>query len=67
MRINKINRRYAKMMNELPDNELIACIYMLCSELIRRSGDSITLVDVLTTIWNIDKLVDHSRSESVDK
>jgi hypothetical protein len=67
MRINKIKRRYAKMMNYLPDNDLIACIYMLCSELIRRSGDSITLDDVLTAVWNISKLVDHNRSESEDK
>ena len=67
MRINKIKRRYAKMMNDLPDHELLACIYMLCSELIRRSGDSITLDDVLTAVWNIGKLVDHNRSESEDK
>lgn len=67
MRINKIKRRYAKMMNDLPDNDLIACIYMLCSELIRRSGDSITLDDVLTAVWNIGKLLDYSRSESEDK
>jgi len=66
MRINKIKRKFAKMMNDLPDNDLIACIYMLCSELIRRSGDSITLDDVLTAVWNIGKLVDYNRSESED-
>lgn len=66
MRINKIKRRYAKMMNDLPDNDLIACIYMLCSELIRRSDNTITLIDILTAIWNIGKLVDNNRSESED-
>lgn len=66
MRVNKIKRRYAKMMNDLPDHDLMACIYMLCSELIRRSGDSITLDDVLTAVWNIGKLVDYNRSESED-
>lgn len=66
MRINKVKRKFAKMMNDLPDNDLMACIYMLCSELIRRSGDSITLDDVLTAVWNIGKLVDHNRSESED-
>lgn len=64
MRINKIKRKFAKMMNDLPDNDLMACIYMLCSELIRRSGDSITLDDVLTAVWNIGKLIDYNRSES---
>lgn len=67
MRINKIKRRYAKMMKELPDNDLIACIYMLCSELIRRSGNSITLDDVLTSVLNIGKLIDHNKSEREDK
>ena len=67
MRINKIKRRYAKMMNDLPYYDLIACIYMLCSELIHRSGDSITLDDVLIAIRNIGKLVDIDRSESEDK
>ena len=66
MRINKIKRRYAKMMNDLPDNELLACIYMLSHELIRRSGNNITLDDVLTSVWNIGKLVDYNRSESED-
>lgn len=66
MRINKIKRRYAKMMNDLPDNDLIACIYMLCSELIRRSGNNITLDDVLTAVWNIGKLIEHNK-ESEDK
>lgn len=67
MRINKIKRKFAKMMNELPDHELLACIYMLCSELIRRSGNTVTMEDVLTSLWNIGKLVDYNRSESEDK
>lgn len=64
MRINKIKRRYAKMMNDLPDHELLACIYMLCSELKRRSNNTITMEDILTSIWNIGKLIDHNKEES---
>lgn len=64
MRRRKIVRKYARMMNDLPDHELMACIYMLSSELIRRSGNTITLDDVLTSVWNIGKLVDFNRSES---
>ena len=64
MRINKIKRRYAKMMNDLPDHELLACIYMLCMELMHRSGDNITINDVLTSVLNIGKLIDYNRSES---
>lgn len=67
MRINKIKRRYAKMMNDLPDHELLACIYMLCNELIHRSGNTITLSDVLTSIWEIAKLIDYNRAESEDE
>ena len=67
MRINKIKRRYAKMMNDLPDHELLACIYMLCNELVHRSGDSITLSEILTSIWEIGKLVDYNRSESEEE
>ena len=67
MRINKIKRRYAKMMYDLPDQDLLACIYMLCNELVHRSGDSITLDHVLTSIWNIGKLVDYNRSGSEDE
>ena len=66
MRINKIKRKFAKMMNDLPDHELLACIYMLSSELIRRSGNNITLDDVLTSVWNIGKLVEYDRAESED-
>ena len=66
MRINKIKRRYAKMMNDLPDHELMACIYMLCNELIHRSGNIVTMEDVLTSILNIGKLIDHNKSESED-
>lgn len=66
MRNRKIARKYAKMMRDLPDHELLACIYMLSSELIRRSGNNITLDDVLTSVWNIGKLVDYNRSESED-
>lgn len=64
MRVNKIKRRYAKMMNDLSDHDLMACIYMLCCELIRRSDNSITLDHILTAVWNIGKLVDYNRSES---
>lgn len=67
MRINKIKRRYAKMMNDLPDHELMACIYMLCSELIHRSDNSVTLEEVLTSILNIGKLIEHNKTESEDK
>lgn len=67
MRINKIKRRYAKMMNDLPDHELMACIYMLCSELIRRSDNTVTLEEVLTGLWNIGKLIDHNKAESEGK
>lgn len=67
MRINKIKSRYAKMMNDLSDNELLACIYMLCSELVHRSGDTVTMEDVLTSIWNIGKLIDNNKAESEDK
>lgn len=66
MRVNKIKRRYAKMMNDLPDHELMACIYMLCRELIRRSGNTVTMEDVLTSLWNIGKLIDYNRAESED-
>ena len=66
MRINKIKRKYAKMMSELPDPELLACIYMLCSEVIHRSGDTVTMEDVLTSLWNIGKLIDHNNEESED-
>lgn len=66
MRINKIKRRYAKMMNDLPDHELMACIYMLCSEIIHRSGNTVTMAEVLESIFNISKLIDHNRSESDD-
>lgn len=67
MRINKIKRRYAKMMNDLSDHELLACIYMLCNELVHRSGDSITLSEVLSSVWEIGKLIDYNRSESEDE
>ena len=67
MRVNKIKRKFAKMMNDLPDNDLIACIYMLCSELIRRSCNTVTMEDILTSIWNIGKLIDHNKEESEDK
>lgn len=67
MRVNKIKRRYAKMMNDLPDHELMACIYMLCSELIHRSDNSVTLEEVLTSILNIGKLIEHNKEESEDK
>ena len=67
MRINKIKRRYAKMMNDLPDHELMACIYMLCSELIHRSNNTVTMEDVLTSILNIGKLIDRNKEESEDK
>lgn len=66
MRINKIKRRYAKMMNDLPDHELLACIYMLCCELIHRSNNAVTLEEVLTSILNIGKLIEHNK-ESEDK
>lgn len=67
MRINKIKRKFAKMMNDLPDHDLMACIYMLCSELVHRSDNSITLEEVLISILNIGKLIDHNISESEDK
>ena len=61
MRINKIKRRYAKMMSNLPDNELIACIYMLCAEAKKRSGMSLN--DILVAIYNLDKLVNESEDK----
>lgn len=61
MNSRRIRRKYAKMMSELTDQELLSCIYMLCSTLIRRSDYTITLEDILTSIWNIGKLVDHYR------
>ena len=67
MRKNKIVRRYGKMMKDLPDEDLMACIYMLCSELRRRSDNTVTMEDILTSIWNIGKLVDHNISESEEK
>lgn len=67
MRRRKIARKYARMMNDLQDIDLLACIYMLCMELTRRSGDTLTLEDVLTSVWNMGKLVDYNRSESEDK
>lgn len=65
MRINKIKRRYAKMINDLPDNELLACIYMLCSVIIHRSNNTVTLEEVLTSILNLGKLIEHNK-ESED-
>ena len=67
MRSRKIVRRYAKMMNDLPDHELMACIYMLCNELIHRSGNTITLSEILSSIWEISRLIDYNRSESEDE
>lgn len=67
MRENKIKRKYAKMMSDLSDHNLLACIYMLCMELARRSDNTLTLDDVLTAVWNIGKLVDYNRSESEDE
>lgn len=67
MRVNKIKRKFAKMMNDLPDHELMACIYMLCSELIRRSGNTVTMAEVLESVFNISKLIDHNKAESEDK
>lgn len=61
MRINKIIRRYAKMMSDLPDNELIACIYMLCAEARKRSGKSFD--EILVSIYNLDKLVNESEDK----
>ena len=63
MRVNKIKRKFAKMMNDLPDHELLACIYMLCNELVHRDN-SVTLEEVLTSILNIGKLIDHNKEES---
>ena len=66
MRSKRIVKRYSRMMNELKDDELIACIYMLCSELIHRSDNRVTLEEVLTSILNIGKLIDHHNVESED-
>jgi hypothetical protein len=45
------------MMTELKDDELIACIYMLCSELVKRSDNKVTLQDVLSSVWSIEQLL----------
>lgn len=67
MRSKRIVKRYSRMMNELKDDELIACIYMLCSELVKRSDNKVTLQDVLSSVWSIEKLLnpgaDQAKSE----
>lgn len=63
MRSKRIVKRYSQMMNELSDHELMACIYMLCNELIHRDN-SVTMEEVLTSILNIGKLIDHNKKES---
>ena len=57
MRSKRIVKRYSRMMNELKDDELIACIYMLCSELVKRSDNKVTLQDVLSSVWSIEHLL----------
>ncbi len=68
MRSKRIVKRYVRMMNELKDDELIACIYMLCSELVKRSDNKVTLQDVLSSIWSIEKIVNPgAEQKSEDK
>lgn len=57
MRSKRIVKRYSHMMDELKDDELIACIYMLCSELVKRSDNKVTLQDVLSSVWSIEQLL----------
>ena len=57
MRSKRIVKRYARMMNELKDDELIACVYMLCSELVKRSDNKVTLQEVLSSVWSIEQLL----------
>ena len=63
----RIRRKITKLLSDLSDHEILCCIYALCNTLIRRSDNTITLEDILTSVWNLGKLVDHSRSESEDK
>lgn len=69
MRSKRIVKRYSRMMNELKDDELMACIYMLCSELVKRSDNKVTLQDVLSSVWSIEQLLnpkaDQAESEDV--
>lgn len=57
MRSKRIVKRYARMMNELKDDELIACVYMLCSELVKRSDNKVTLQEVLSSVWSIEQVL----------
>lgn len=57
MRSKRIVKRYSRMMNELKDDELIASIYMLCSELVKRSDSKVTLQEVLSSVWSIEQLL----------
>ena len=57
MRSKRIVKRYSRMMNELKDDELIACIYILCSELVKRSDKKVTLQEVLSSVWSIEQLL----------
>lgn len=63
MRKGKIVRKYGRMMKDLPDNEMMSCIYMLCCELIRRAGNTITMKDIFVSLEGIRQL---TQKESED-
>ena len=55
MRINKIKRRFDKIVNDLSDNEVIAYAYAFCMETARRSDR--TLAESLEIIFKLDMLI----------
>ena len=61
MRVNKIKHRFDKIVNDLPDNDVLAYAYAFCKEITRRSGR--TLAESLETIFKLDMLINNKESE----
>ena len=61
MRINKIKRNFDKIVDDLPDNDILAYAYAFCKVLTRRSD--ITLAEILETIFKLDILINKESEE----
>ncbi len=64
MRINKIKRRFDKIVNDLSDNDVLAYAYAFCMEVARRSNR--TLAESLETIFKLDILINNKESEDTE-
>lgn len=62
MRINKIKRRFDKIVNDLSDNDVLAYAYAFCMELTRRSNR--TLAEILETIFKLDMLINKESEDT---